>query len=36
MALDDYEDYSQFITAQILTNATKTALDIELFIMQGR
>ena len=36
MALDNYEDYNQFITASVIAQATKSAIDIELFIMQGR
>jgi len=36
MALDNYEDHSQYITYALIATASKTAIDVELFINQAR
>ena len=36
MPLDNYDDYNAFVTASLLATASKSAIDIELFIQQSR
>jgi len=36
MSLENYDDYSQYVTFSLIATATKTAIDVELFINQAR